>query len=307
MRKIFLSALLPILFLQLQAQNNIPYEEIIYGRKDGVALTMIELKPAANAKGKAIIRVIAGSWFSSYASATSKGNLDISKGFYNDKGYTVFEVIVGSQPRFAIPDQVNGVKRAVRYIRYNAKALGIDPDHLGIEGYSAGGHLALTVATADEKIDTASKDPVDHVSSRVQAVAVLFPPTDFMNWGTFGNIVNAKELQLAGSVYGAMDFKKWNNKTRTYDIISDTAERNKIGKEISPIYFVTPDDPPTLIIQGDADQLVPLQQSQTFIVKLKEAGVINNYIIKKGGKHNVDDMQPEVGKEFPDWFDKYLK
>lgn len=303
--------MLPAIFLFLlshvAAQTTNTGEEIIYGRKDGVALTMLELKPAANTKGKAIIRVIAGSWFSSYANAISKGNLDISKNMYNENGYTVFEVIVGSQPRFAIPDQISDVKRAVRYIRYNAKTFGIDPDHIGIEGYSAGGHLSLAVATADEKIDTASKDPVDHVSSRVQAAAVLFPPTDFLNWSPFGNIVNSKELLLANSVYGAMDFKKWNNKTKTYDAISDTAERNKIGKEISPIYSITPDDPPILIIQGDADPLVPLQQSQIFIAKLKEAGVVHNYIIKKGGKHNFDDMQPEVGKEFPGWFDKYLK
>jgi acetyl esterase/lipase len=306
MRKIILTAVLLSLLFQLQAQN-IPVEEIIYGRKDGVALTMIELRPTANAKGKAIIRVIAGSWYSSYGSATSKGNLDISKNLYADNGYTVFEVIVGSQPRFAIPDQISDVKRAVRYIRYNAKTFGIDPGHIGIEGYSAGGHLALTVATADERIDTVSKDPVDRMSSRVQAAAVLFPPTDFLNWGPLGNIINGKELLLAGGVWGAVDFKKWNNKTKTYDAIGDTAERNRIGKDISPIYSITADDPPIFIMHGDADPTVPLQQSQTFVAKLKEAGIANNYIIKKGGKHNFDDMLPEVGTEFPAWFDKWLK
>ena len=307
MRKIFLSALLLLLLGNLQAQNTPAFEEIIYGRKDGVALTMLELKPAGNAKGKAIIHVVAGSWFSSYAQATSKANLETTKQLYLDRGYTVFEVIVGSQPRFAIPDQISDVKRVVRYIRYNAKTFGIDPDHIGIEGYSAGGHLSLAVATADEKIDTASKDPVDHVSLRVQAVAVLFPPTDFLNWAPFGNIINNKAILLPNGVFGAVDFKKWNNKTKTYDEISDTAERNKIGREISPIYSITSDDPPVFIIHGDADPVVPLQQSQTIIAKFKEAGVINNYIIKKGGKHNFDDMQPEVSTEFPQWFDKYLK
>jgi len=295
-----------LLLVQLQAQNNAPGEEIIYGRKDGVALTMIELKPASKANGKAIIRVIAGSWFSSYGMAIADATIEGSKTLYVDRGYTVFEVIVGSQPRFSIPDQISDVKRAVRYIRYNAKNLGVDPNHIGIEGYSAGGHLSLAIATADEKIDTASKDPVDHVSSRVQAVAVLFPPTDFLNWGTLGNIINAKTLLLANSVFGAVDFKTWNNKTRTYDAVSDTTERNKIGREISPIYAVTPDDPPVFIIQGDADKTVPMEQSVRIIDKFKEAGVANNFIIKKGAGHYIENMLPEL-KQFADWFDKYLK
>jgi acetyl esterase/lipase len=307
MKNLLFSTTLLFFFAPLQAQDSISFEEIIYGRKDGIALTMLQIKPAAKTNNKAIIRVIAGSWFSSYAQATTSGSLEISKKWYADKGYTVFEVIVGSQPRFAIPDQINDLKRAVRYIRYNAKTFGIDPDHIGIEGYSAGGHLSLAIATADEKIDSTSKDPVDHVSSRVQAAAVLFPPTDFLNWPPFGNIINARELVLQGGVYGAVDFRKWNNKTKTYDPVSDTADRNKIGKMISPIYSVSPDDPPVLIIHGDADPTVPLQQSQTFIAKLKEAGVVNNYIIKKGGKHDLGDMRPEVEKQFPDWFDKYLK
>ncbi|MBK9569212.1 MAG: alpha/beta hydrolase fold domain-containing protein [Chitinophagaceae bacterium] len=64
----------------------------------------------------------------------------------------------------------------MRYIRYNAGKFGIDPDHIGITGGSAGGHLSLAVATADDKMNPTAPDPVDRVSSRVQAIAVLFPP-----------------------------------------------------------------------------------------------------------------------------------
>jgi acetyl esterase/lipase len=306
MRNIFLVTSALLLLTNLQAQNKPDPKEIIYGRKDGVALTMLQLTPGGNSKHRGIVRVIAGSWFSSYGMATWEGTVELSKELYVDRGYTVFEVIVGSQPRFAIPEQISDVKRAVRYIRYHAKELGIDPNHIGIEGYSAGGHLSLAVATADEKIDTASRDPVDQVSSRVQAAAVLFPPTDFLNWPPFGNVVNAKQMLLTFGVYGALDFKKWNDKTYTYDIVSDTTERNRIGREISPLYSVTRDDPPIFIIHGDADQTVPLEQSQVFIAKLKEVGVPNNYIIKKGAAHDQSAMMPEM-KQFTGWFDKYLK
>ena len=284
--------------------NTYPHEEIVYGRKDGMGLLMTQLKPKIRSNGKAIISVQAGSWFSNFT-MVERGVY--YKRQYLDKGYNVFMVVLGSQPRYAIPDQVDDLKRAVRYIRYNAKQLGIDPEHIGIEGGSAGGHLSLIIATADEKINTNASDPVDRVSSRVQAAAVLFPPTDFFNWGFSGAAtINQREIQKQLRVYGAFDFRVWNNATLTYDPVTDTAARNKIGREVSPIYAVSSDDPPIFIIHGDADMTVPVQQSQTFIAKLKEAGVTNNFVIKKGGRHNPDDMQPELN-EFVDWFDKYLK
>src|SRR6186713_3308753 len=284
--------------------NTYPQEEFVYGRKDGMGLLMTQLKPKVRSNGKAIISVQAGSWFSNFT-MVERGVY--YKRQYLDKGYNVFMVVLGSQPRYAIPDQVDDLKRAVRYIRYNAKKLGIDPDHIGIEGGSAGGHLSLAIATADEKINTSASDPVDRVSSRVQAAAVLFPPTDFLNWGFPGAAsINQREIQKQLRVYGAFDFRVWNNSTLTYDPVTDTAARNKIGRDISPIYAVSSDDPPIFIIHGDADLTVPAQQSQTFVAKLKEAGVTNNFVIKKGGRHNPDDMQPELN-HLVDWFDKYLK
>jgi dipeptidyl aminopeptidase/acylaminoacyl peptidase len=119
-------------------------------------------------------------------------------------------------------------------------------------------------------------------------------------------MINVRGPQIQARVYGAFDFRVLNNTTAIYEPVTDTTARNKIGKEISPIYAVSSDDPPIFIIHGDADMTVPLQQSQTFVAKLKEAGVTNNYIIKKGGRHNPDDMKPEFD-QFVDWFDKYLK
>ncbi|MBP8114536.1 MAG: prolyl oligopeptidase family serine peptidase [Chitinophagaceae bacterium] len=290
--------------LREKANSNYNIEEIIYGRKDGVALTMLHLKPKGNSNGKTVIWVMAGSWYSSYQQAERSVR---PSAMYLDKGFNVFLVILGSQPRYAIPDEINDVKRAVRYIRYNAGKFKIDPNKFGIHGGSAGGHLSLAVAMADEKIDTTATDPIDRMSSRVQAAAVLYPPTDFMNWGvTGGNMVNAGDLLKGAGVYGAFDYRVWNNKTRTFDFVKDTSERNKMGRESSPIYAISSDDPPVFIIHGDADKTVPIQQSETFVAKLKEAAVPNKFIIKKGGDHNPNDMMPEL-KDFVDWFDKNLK
>lgn len=298
----------PIMVTNFNMQSEInayPQEEFIYGRKDGMGLTLICIKPKLpKTNGKGIIYVISGSWVSSYNGIEMQTEAAEQ---YLAKGYTVFAVMHGSQPRYAIPDALNDIKRAVRYIRYNAGLFGIDPNHIGITGSSAGGHLSLLVATTDDKINPTAPDPVDRVSSRVQAVAVLFPPTDLLNWGGPGlNFVNAKELLKPGRVWGAVDFKTRNERLNLYEEITDTAARNKIGKEISPIYSVSADDPPVFIMHGDADQTVPLQQSRSIIAKFKEAGVPDRFIIKKGGRHNGDDMNPEW-QEFVDWFDKYLK
>ncbi len=287
-----------------RAASNYPFKEIIYGRKDGLALTMLQINPTVKSNGKAIIRVIAGSWYSSFQSAEYSIRPST---MYRERGYTVFLVIIGSNPRYPIPSQIDDIKRAVRYIRYNAAALKIDPNHLGIEGSSAGGHLSLAVATADENINSKAIDPIDRVSARVQAVTVLFPPTDVLNWGGPGiSFVNIKSILLTNKISGALDFKELDQSTMELKSITDTSARNKIAKAISPIYAISSDDPPIFIIHGTADLTVPLQQSVTFIDKLKEAGVPNNFIIKKGVGHNANDMQPEM-KQFVDWFDKYLK
>jgi acetyl esterase/lipase len=286
------------------ASNTFKQEEIIYGRKDGMALTMTEVSPNVKPNGKAIIRVMAGNWISTYSMI--ERYMGASRKFL-DRGYKVYMVVVGSQPRFAIPDQVEDLKRSVRYIRYHAGRLGIDPDRIGIEGSSAGGNLSLIIAMANENIPTNAPDPVDRVSSRVQAAAVLYPPVDFFNWGMPGAaMMNAGEMLKRSGVFGAFEFRVWNNTTYTYDFVTDTAERNRIGREISPIYAISPDDPPVFIIHGDADMTVPLQQSISFVEKLKQAGVPHRFVIKKGGRHMPADMAPEVD-EFADWFDTHLR
>ncbi|MGI8582670.1 MAG: prolyl oligopeptidase family serine peptidase [Chitinophagaceae bacterium] len=287
------------------AQDSLRYtkNEIIYGRKDGMALTMFMLTPKNHANGKAIISVVSGNWISNYNNAPgfiSRSNI------YLDKGYTVFAVMHGSQPRYTIPNEIADLKRAVRFIRYNSNNYHIDGNHLGITGASSGGHLSLMVALSDDKIDSTSKDPVDYVSSRVQAVAVFFPPTDFLNWGQEKmNLSNFQSALAGAGVAAAFDFKQWNDTFKLYQSVN-SEKRLEMAKQNSPIYFVTSDDPPVLIIHGDADRTVPLQQSETVIKKLKEANVPNEFIIKNGGGHGWKNREQEE-KKFVDWFDKYLK
>ncbi len=285
------------------AQDNTNYSstEIIYGRKDGMALTMFIVTPKQNAKGKAIVSVISGNWNSNFSMSS---RYMMRSMYLVNNGFTVFFVMHGSQPRYAINDEVADVKRAVRFIRYNAKEYGIDAEHIGISGSSSGGHLSLMVSLSDDKTKF-STDPVDKVSSRVQAAAVFFPPTDFLNWGASNAGMNMQALKRAG-VAGAFDFKVLSDSTGVYEHIKDDATLKILATENSPVNNVSNDDPPVLILHGDADPVVPLQQSQTIIKKLKDAGIKNELIIKPGGKHGWPNDKSEEDK-IVKWFDENLK
>ena len=285
------------------AQDSINYtsSEIIYGRKDGMALTMIAVIPKQHAKGKAVISLVSGNWNSNYSMSARY----ILRSIYLvNNGFTVFFVMHGSQPRYAINDEVADVKRAVRFIRAHAKEYAVDADHIGISGSSSGGHLSLMVALSNEQ-NILSADSVDKVSSRVQSTAVFFPPTDFLNWGTANTNIDMQNLKKVG-VAGAFDFKILSDSTRLYEHVKEEVKLKKFAEENSPINNVSSDDPPILILHGDADPVVPLQQSQSLIKKLKEAGVKNELIIKPGGKHGWPNDASEEAI-IVKWFDECLK
>ncbi|MFN8305467.1 MAG: prolyl oligopeptidase family serine peptidase [Ferruginibacter sp.] len=288
------------------AQDSLPYtkNETIYGRKDGMALTMTVLTPKKKVNGKAIIYVLSGNWISSERMLDAFSE---RTGLYIDAGYTLFGVMVGCQPRYAIPDEIEDLKRAVRFVRYHAANYQIDPDRIGITGSSSGGHLSLMIATSDNVINSKSKDPVDKVSSRVQAAAVFYPPTDFLNYGKANTFSQVSQAGLAFmGLAGAFDFKVFSDSTRTYVSITDMEKKREIAKEISPITHVSSDDPPVLIIHGNKDFVVPMQQSESIIAKFKEMKVPCHFIMREGGAHGWPNRDVEE-KNFIDWFDKYLK
>lgn len=282
---------------------DLPYErkeDVIYGRKFGTALTMDVFQPKEKANGLGVIFVVSGGWFSGY---DADGHLPRFK-YLLDRGYTVFSVVHGSQPKFSIPEILEDMNRATRFIRFHAKDYGIDPDHLGVTGGSAGGHLSLMLGTAGTEGKPDAKDPVDRVSSRVQAVACFFPPTDFLDYGKPGE--NAIGRGILWNFAGAFDFKDFDLYARRLVPVTDEEKITQIGRSISPINHVTPDDPPTLIIHGDKDWLVPIQQSETMIEKLKGAGVEAKLVVKAGADHGWPDMSQE-STQIADWFDAHLK
>ena len=307
MRRLLISVLLLLLIHPALSQPSesaiASMNEVIYGRKNGMALTMNVLTPKAKSNKRGIILAI---------SAGLQSNFDMALEWaatiaqpYLMKGYTVFEVCHGSAPKYNNIEIVSDLHRAVRFIRYNAAQYNIEPNKLGITGASSGGYLSLMMGTTGFEGDATAKDPIDRVPGNVQAVACFFPPTDFLNFGKPG-LVSLGTGQLS-DYRAAFEFSIWNKQERHFELITDQAKLLEIGRQISPIYQVTAQSAPTLIAHGDMDELIPLQQSQSYIQKLKELNIPCELMIKQGGAHKVwPDIMNYLGA-FSDWFDKYLK
>ena len=223
---------------------------------------------------------------------------------YCDYWEFVFGVVHGSQPKYSIPEVLTDMHRAVRFIRHNAKEYSIDPNRMGIYGGSAGGHLSLMQGLAGKEGDAASKDPVERESSRVAAVACFYPPTDFLNYGREGEIAIGRGILK--DFKAPFDFHELDKKTNSFVPVTDEQKILEIGRQISPINHVSADDPPTLIIHGDADKLVPIQQAELILAKLKGAGVDSRLVVKPGAAHGWADIGKDLSR-FADWFDDHLK
>jgi acetyl esterase/lipase len=254
--------------------------DVVYGHKMGMSLTYDVIRPE-NQNGAAIIYMVSGGWISRWS--PPERLLD-SWDDELDAGFTVIAVRHGSSPLFKVPDAWADVSRAVRHVRQHAAAYGIDPDRLGVTGMSAGGHLSLMLGLGSDAGDPAAEDVIERVSSRVTAVVAYFPPTDLRPLARGENPPGG----------GSQRFPALN-----FDV--------ELGESVSPIAFVSDDDPPTLLIHGDADTLVDISASQNLVAELERTPVIFDFITIEGAGHGFrgDDAVRARAARL-EWFQAHL-
>jgi len=256
--------------------------DVVYGHKDGLALTFDVFTPTEKPNGAGVLFMVSGGWYSSWAPPEQM------RKFYEpltSKGFTVFAVRHGSSPRYGIPDAVSDVRRAVRYIRLNAEKFQVDPNRLGVYGMSAGGHLSLMLGTASDEGNPQDKDPVLQVSDRVQAVVAYVAPTDLRIM-----VKEAPDRLPAYAKFPALDLEM------------------KLAEAHSPLAQVTADDAPTLLLAGAKDDLVPVDHSRKIHAEFDAKQVANKLVEYPEAGHGFgpEDLKNSMA-EMVSWFETHLK
>ena len=248
--------------------------DVIYGHHDGMALVYDVIKPK-NANGSAVLYMVSGGWVSRWA--PPEGRVAQFKALL-DQGITVIPVHHASAPRFKVPEAYADVRRALRHVSLNAASYGVDAKRLGVFGGSAGGHLSLMLGLNGDDGDPNATDPVLRGASRIKAVVAYYPPVDL------------RRMTGPSDRFPALDFP------------------NDQAAGISPILFVDAKDPPTLIVHGDADQLVNISSGRSIYEALKQAGVKTDMVVIKGGEHGFPNEahRAEAGRAMAKWFKENL-
>lgn len=214
------------------------------------------------------------------------------------RGYVGASIEYRFSQKAKFPAQIQDCQAAIRWLRANAKKYGIDPDHIGVGGASAGGHLAALVGTSGGKKAFPMIGGNEDQSDRVQAVCDIFGPTNF--WTV---ITQAEEDKNVKNIF------QWNNGDPYSNLIG-----GKLGEDrekcdaVSPVRYVSRDAPPFLIFHGDHDTLVPYAQSVELNDLLTKAGVQVTLQRLPGAGHGGPAFAlPAVIQLTTSFFDKHLK
>jgi acetyl esterase/lipase len=202
------------------------------------------------------------------------------------RGYLVASINYRLAPQYKFPAQIEDAKCAVRYLRGNAKQLGLDTAHIGVLGFSAGATLAALLGLTDSSDGFDGSGGWIDQSNSVQAVVDIAGPS---NWVLLNDDSYRNNLD---QLFGASNY----DSEKLY--------------WASPIKYVSKNSAPFLIAHGDKDDVVPLEQSQILYNRLKSCDVPVTFIVAKNATHIWNSSTPNVEENIErvyNFFDKYLK
>ena len=201
------------------------------------------------------------------------------------RGYALASIEYRLSQEAIFPAQMYDLKGAIRWLRAHADQYGLDPDHFGAWGHSAGGHLVAMLGTTGgvKELEGDEGGNLDQ-SSRVQAVSDWAGPTDFLTLGPWHEGPDSGPSQLLGVV------------------VRDNHDK---ALKASPVTYVSKDSAPFLIVHGERDGLVVVGQAYELGDLLTKAGVPVDLEIRPWTDHGISD--PTVTAMQYDFFDHYLR
>ncbi len=214
------------------------------------------------------------------------------------RGYVVASVEYRFSQVATFPAQIQDCQAAIRWLRLNREKYGIDPDHIGVIGGSAGGHLSALLGTTGGKGVFSPIGGNTDQSDRVQAVCDVFGPTDFTTI-----------IQQAADDKDVRNIIEFNTpKDPCSLLLGKHLDRGEASRAASPIFYVEKGDPPFLILHGTHDIVVPYAQSVEFAKVLREKDVPVWLQTLPGANHGGPAfVRPEIRQLVENFFAKFLQ
>ena len=213
--------------------------------------------PRTMTKGTPAVIVCPGGGYVRFA-ANHEGRQVAS--YLNSLGLAAFVLRSRLGPRYHHPVELGDVQRAIRLVRARAASWNLDPARIGVMGFSAGGHLAMTASTLAAAGDARASDAVDRVSSRPDFAVLGYP------------VISMTEL-----------WTHQGSKTALLGADANVA----LAAQLSGERLVTKDTPPTFLFHTNADTAVPPENSVHYYLALRRASVPAELHIFENGAHGV--------------------
>jgi acetyl esterase/lipase len=270
---------------------------VIYGMYSGLAL-LLDVHRPAKSNGIGIVFISGSGWQAApeYGAGPLKNNqIDLWGPPLTAAGYTVFAINHRGAPRFHFPAALEDTQRAIRFVRAHAKDYGIDGARLGGLGGSSGGNLIGLAAMLAAPGFSADADAVNRESSALQAIVLRAAVSDLRTVTAPAGVGYVVSYMEAG--------------------YSDAPAVKALYAAASPVAQVSSRAPPTLLLHGDADNLIPYRQSVEMEAALRAAKVPTRLVTIPGGGHGADFVPgdkphpdwPDYFGETVAWFDRYLR
>jgi len=272
-------------------------KNVVYGMYSGSAL-LLDVHYPAKANGFGVLFIPGSGWNAplGYAAPPLKESPQVAMYVPSllQAGYTVFALTHRATPTFRYPAPLEDVQRAVRFIRHNASTFGVDAARIGGAGGSSGAHLISLLATMDGTGDPSDPDATNRESAKIQCAVARAAPIDLTQMSP------SLGVPLVSLLLGA----------RIDETTVKGSVEYKTAVAASPITYVSADDPPVLLMHGDADRTVPFHQSELMEAALRKVNVPVKLIRIEGGDHGPDfpgaKNPPDYKGEMVKWFDRYL-
>lgn len=236
----------------------------------------------------AVLWIHGGGWERGDKNGNSGAQLLVAQGFVTA---SLFYRLSGDSP---FPADIEDCKCAIRFLRANASRFGIDPERIGVAGASAGGHLAELLATTDRSAGLEGDGGWEGVSSKVQAAAAYYGVSDF--------------------TVGATQFQHHTGQVVIKLFRGTEKEKPELYRMASPIFYVSKDDPPLLLVHGEEDDLVPFDQSVRMAEAYRRANLQVEFIPVKHAGHDfrqigdapISPSLEQIHQETINFFKRYL-